>query len=276
MRLPAITIRVTLRHAVAVGHELLEQFGGAMRRITFALLLIAFGLSAANAADSDDVTVVGGLDFGFKKLRLDFDGTDGAFSPSFVTINPNLGLSYDSFYASLSYDTSISAESTSGTDPIFGAGTKTDYSRTDSTFTLGYRLNQWFSLFAGYTYGVSKANVSGAFLVSTVRDIEFKEVGPFAGAAFSMTFGNIGTLGLSVGYAKLNGELSRVDHPSRSVDFQVEGDTEGFSYGLAWSGPLTGSLGYRVGLKSTRYETQDLRNLTERYTSLFLGISNYF
>jgi hypothetical protein len=245
-----------------------------MRRITFALALVASSLGAANAAESD-MTVVGGIDFGFKKLRLDFDGADDTFAPSFVTINPNLGLSYESFYASLSYDKSITAESSSGLG-AGGGGTKSDYSRADSTLTLGYRLNRFFSLFGGYTYGVSKVNVFGAFVVLGVTDVEFKETGPFAGAAFNMAFANKNTLGLSVGYAKLDGELSRITHPASNRDFEANGDTEGFSYGLTWSGPLTGSLGYRVGLKSTRYETEDLNNLTESYNSFYLGIMNFF
>ena len=259
-----------------------------MRRITLALVLVASSFGAA-AADGE-MTVVGGFDFGFKKLRLDFDRADNAFTPSFVTINPNIGWSYDSFYASLSYDKSISAESTSGVDPTFGLGTKTDYSRADSTFTLGYRINPSFSLFAGYTHGVSKFNVTGTRLIVTdpntnppevelftnVTDIEFKETGPFAGAAFNVTFSNQSTLGLSIGYAKLDGELSRRSQPSAATDFEVNGDTEGFSYGLTLSGPMTGSLGYRLGLKSTRYETDDLNGLTESYSSIYLGVMNFF
>ena len=43
-----------------------------------------------------------------------------------------------------------------------------------------------------------------------------------------------------------------------------------------WSGPLTGSLSYRVGLKETRYEMKDPITIKERYTDLFAGILNYF
>lgn len=256
-----------------------------MRRTLFALLLFTTGLGSAHAADSD-VVIVGGMDLGFKQLELDFDTSDSAFSPSFVTVNPNLGFSYGSFYASLSYDKSISAESTSDEDNVLGiSGTKTDYARTDSTFTLGWRITESLSLFAGYLQGVSKINVTGARLVDPgpppifvvgVRDIEFKETGPFAGVGYGKNLGNLGTLAVSIGYADLDGELSVDSHPAGAGDFQVEGDTEGFSYGLTWSGILTGSLGYRVGFKATRYETKDLNNLTESYSSIYLGIMNYF
>jgi hypothetical protein len=253
-----------------------------MRRIVFILLLCASGPGVVHAAD--EAMIVGGIDFGFKSLRLDFDRADNAFTPSFVTINPNLGLSYGGFYASLSYDRSISAESISGVDAAFGLGTSTDYARTDSTFTLGYRINPSFSLFAGYTHGVSTFNVTGSRLLFTtppevvigVTDVEFKETGPFAGAAYNMSFANQHTLGLSVGYAMLDGELSRHSQPTGLGDFEVDGDTEGFSYGLTLSGPLTGSLGYRVAFKSTRYETQDLDGLTESYNSFYIGVMNFF
>ena len=102
------------------------------------------------------MTVVGGLDFGFKKLRLDTGSGAGVFNPSFVTINPNIVLGYSSFYASLSYDKSVSADPEIGQLAGSTIATVTDYSRTDSTFTLGYRLNQSFNLFAGYTEGANK------------------------------------------------------------------------------------------------------------------------
>src|SRR5712692_7609382 len=114
-----------------------------MRRLTLTLLLIAVGLGTAHGAESD-VTVVSGLDFGFKDMRLDFTSATNKFNPSFVTINPNIGLGYKSLYASLSYDKSIRADPDTGL--IGSTGFVTDYSRTDSTFTLGYRLNQSFSL----------------------------------------------------------------------------------------------------------------------------------
>ena len=246
-----------------------------MRRQILTLILIAAGLGTAQAAE-DNVTVVGGLDFGFKDMRLDFASADDVFNPSFVTINPSIVLGYKSFYAGLSYDKSISADPATGLEPASNSGFVTDYSRTDSTFTLGYRLNQSFSVFAGYTNGASKITVTTAGVALFVTDIEYTETGPFAGVAYGKTFGDKGTLGLSVGYAQLDGELKRTVHRNIGTNFDVKGDTTGLSYGVTWSGPLTGLLGYRVGLKATQYKTKDLDDLTERYRSFFLGIVNYF
>src|SRR5712692_9285647 len=237
-----------------------------MRRLQLTLMLIASSLGMAHAAESN-VTIVSGLDVGFKKLRLDTGSGAGAFNPSFVTVNPSIVLGYSSVYASLSYDKSVSA------DPEIGAATVTDYSRTDSTFTLGYRLNQSFSLFAGYAEGANKFNTTtfgGGLIV-----IDYTEKGPFAGVAYTKTFSDKGSLGMSIGYAKLDGDL-KVDIPPGTSFSRFKGDTTGLSYGLTWSGPLTGSLSYRVGLKAIRYEMKDPIKLTERYTNFFIGIMNYF
>lgn len=48
------------------------------------------------------------------------------------------------------------------------------------------------------------------------------------------------------------------------------------SYTLTWSGSLTGSLGYRVGAKAISYEMKQPSNVKEEYSSIFLGIVNYF
>ncbi|MFL6624666.1 MAG: hypothetical protein ACJ8NR_18905 [Sulfurifustis sp.] len=248
-----------------------------MRKTLLAAVLVA----AAGSANADDITVVGGFDFGFKKLHLDTGGGSNIFNPGFNTINPSVALGYKSFYAILSYDTSISAE-----PGISDAGSVSadvlDFSRTDSTVTLGYRINDSFNLFAGYTKVANHftetrlvTDFMGNFFF-TVTLIDYTEAGPFAGVAYTKRFADKGSLSLSLGYAKLDGTLKFEVHPSGSTD-EVTGDTTGLSYGLTWSGTLTGSLGYRVGIKGTQYKMKASdSDITERYTNLFIGITNYF
>jgi hypothetical protein len=244
-----------------------------MRRITIALALIAVGLGGASAAEGD-VTVVGGLDFGFKKLHLD-NGTNGnVFNPSFTTINPTVALGYKSFYSVLSYDRSIGSDAQTGEIGTTTA-TVTTYSRRDSSATLGYRLNGSFNVFLGYTDGVNEFRQSTAALVLVVTDVKYSEKGPFAGASYTAAFRDKGTLGLSIAYAKLDSEFKTVRHPD-SVTSDVTGDNKGLSYGLTWSGTMTGSLGYRLGVKETRYEMKEPGQIKERYTSFFIGMTNYF
>ncbi len=244
-----------------------------MRRAILGISLAM--IAAATQAAENNLTIVGGIDFGFKKLRLDIEGRNSGFEPSYITINPTLGLSYDAFYATASYDTAITTSS--AYDDAGGGATATtlDFSRTDTMFTFGYRLSPSFSLFAGHTRGVNKFTETAAVGTLFVTHTEFSEVGPFAGFAYNMPVGRRNNLSFSVGYAKLDAELNSVSRPTGGT-FRAEGDNTGLSYTLTLSGPLVGSLSYRAGVKLTRYETEEPMNVTERYTSIFLGIVNYF
>lgn len=247
-----------------------------MRRLLLGLILVVAGLGAARAAEGD-LTVVGGVDFGFKTLRLDIARARSSFSPSYVTINPTLGLGYNSFYASASYDKSLGIGP--GDDEVEGGAGPTastlDFSRVDTTYTLGYRLNPSFSVFVGHTRGVSQFTDTTFDATLIVTRTNYSETGPFAGVAYTKAFGDKGSLGLSVGYAKLDGELEVLVRPGAAT-FTAEGDVTGLSYGVTWSGSLTGSLGYRVGVKATRYKMEEPLHIIERYTNIYVGIVNYF
>jgi hypothetical protein len=128
-----------------------------MRHIILTAVLIAASCVTAAQAAEDSLTVIGGVDFGFKRLHLTVgpeqgqSGSGQTLSASYVTINPNVVFAYSAFYLSLSYDRSIHADPAAGEEN--GSGTQFDFSRTDRTITLGYRLNESFGLFAGYTKG---------------------------------------------------------------------------------------------------------------------------
>lgn len=243
-----------------------------MRRTILALTLVA-GLNTAWAAD--DLAVVGQVDFGFKSLDLDTGTTANVLSASYVSINPSVAFGYRSFYSSLSYERSLSADPSAGQNTAGTTATTTDFSRSDSTFTLGYRLNDAFSLFAGYTKGANHFTQTTAAVVLVVSEIDYTESGPFAGLAYTASFKDKGNLGLSVGYADLDGELRTHTRPTNTVT-DVTGDTTGLSYALTWSGPLSGSLGYRLGAKYTRYEMEEPSKIVERYRNFFFGLTNYF
>jgi hypothetical protein len=249
-----------------------------MRRVIQGVLLVLVSLNPAHSAESD-VTVVGGIDFGFKNLKLD-TGSGSILASDFITINPNVGLSYDSFYAITSLDKSISVQPGVDTGGN-GAATVLDFSRTELTFTLGYRISPAFSVFTGYTKGRNEfvetsTEFPGGTTVFTATEITFTQSGPFFGIAYSQAFSDKGTLAMSVGYAALDAELNFLRRPSGNTSGSTRGDSTGISYGVTWSGSLTGSLGYRVGAKSTRYEVEDEEAIVERYTAYFIGISNYF
>jgi hypothetical protein len=247
-----------------------------MRQSILALILVTAGLPTAHA-DESDLTVIGAVDFGFKRLKLDVNGARSSFSPSYVSVNPTIALGYKSFYASVTYDKALSAGT--GSDEVQGTtgpvASTLDFSRADSTLTLGYRLNPSWSVFAGLTNGTSTFTQTTFDTTITVTRTTYAEKGPFVGVAYTRAFGDKGSLGLSVAYARLDGELHTITRPG-SILFDATGNTSGLSYGVTWSGSLTGSLGYHVGVKATRYTMHDRIDITERYTNIFVGVSNYF
>jgi hypothetical protein len=247
-----------------------------MRQLILALILVTAGLAAAHA-DESDFLIIGGVDFGFKRLKLDVNGARSSFSPSYVSVNPTIVLSYKSFYAGVAYDKALSAGS--GSDDVQGptgpVASTLDFSRADSTLTAGYRLNPSLSVFVGFANGTSTFTQTTFDTTITVIRTTYAETGPFVGVAYTSAFGDKGSLGLSVAYARLNGELHTITRPG-SILFDANGNASGLSYGVTWSGSLTGSLGYHVGVKATRYTMHDPIGITERYTNIFVGVSNYF
>ncbi|MBI3899852.1 MAG: hypothetical protein HY308_16370 [Gammaproteobacteria bacterium] len=246
-----------------------------MRRLLLAFLLVAAGNGVVQA-DDGDVTVVGGVDVGFKDFSLEINRNLSSYSPSFVTINPTLVLGYKSFYTSLSYDKSITADTGSSTAQSGDRtlANTTEFARVDSTFTVGYRLSP-FNFFFGYTDGTSKFTETTFDSVFIVATTEYTETGPFGGMTYTKMFSDTGNLVLSIAYAQLEGNLEIFTRPSGSF-FRANGDSTGLSYGLTWTGPLTGSLGYRVGFKITEYEMTEPVGIIEKYTNFFIGIANYF
>lgn len=246
-----------------------------MRSTALILVLVATGLTTAHAAEHDAI-VVGGFDFGFKTMHLDPRNGGNVLDTSYVSVNPSVAWAYKSFYTALSYDRSVSADPSPGqTGTTTPTATLMDFSRTESTFTLGYRVNDAFNVFAGYTQGANHFTQTAAAVVLAVSAIDYSETGPFAGVALNMNFRDKGNLGLSVGYAKLDADLKIFTRPGGTAA-EVTGDSTGLSYTLTWSGTLTGSLGYRVGAKVTRYDMEDPGDVSERYASFFVGITNYF
>lgn len=246
-----------------------------MRRTALILILIATGVTTAHAAGNDGI-IVGGFDFGFKTMHLDPRNGGSVLDTSYVSVNPSVAWAYRSFYTTLSYDRSVSSDPSPGqTATATATATLMDFSRTESTFTLGYRVNDAFNLFVGYTKGANHFTQTAAAVVLAVSAIDYSETGPFAGVALNVNFRDKGNLGLSVGYAKLDADLKIFTRPS-DVGTEVTGDSTGLSYTLSWSGTLTGSLGYRVGAKVTHYNMEDPGDVSERYAGFFVGITNYF
>jgi len=259
-----------------------------MTRYSRLAVALAFaGVGSAHAA-GDDTLVVGSLDFAFKSLELT-PGRDATLSTPMISINPGLAVAYGAAYVSVGYDTTIYSEGRTHLQGDAALPATITMFRSDIVATLGYRFLDSFSLFAGWLHGETGAHTNGFRMQGGtpsffVQDVSYVEQGPFAGMSFSHAFGNKGSIAASVAYAKLNGELSitsRYATATPATQSQVDdADVKGLSYSLIWTGTLTGSLGYRVGAKYTRYNGDNIADteggISEKYTSYFVGFSNYF
>jgi len=271
-----------------------------MRTLSVATVA-TLALFAQTASAESDLLVVGSLDFSYKELTLT-PGQNAPFTTTLTNINPAATMAYKGFYASLGYDRSLGSQSTTNIDNN-GLATSIQMSRSDFVVTLGYRAFDFLNIFAGWLHGDTGAHTEGLrkerpggadLLVYSIQDISYIEQGPFAGVSLSYGFANKGSLAFSIAYAALQGDLT-IAHEYKDLatgpdtgkysEYNVsKADVQGLSYSLIWTGTLTGSMNYRVGAKFTSYRGDSIESqggstdegIKEKYTTYFIGLSNFF
>lgn len=264
-----------------------------MSRAIFVPALVAAALMAgtANAADGKWL-VVGSADLAFKNLSL---GVGQNQSADLTTLKPNVTLAHGRFYSNLAYEATVAPGISSGIDS--GAPMILNMSRADLLLTFGYRVTDSLNLFAGWLDGNIQAIQSGEKMfvltdsggysynayVNDVKNIDYARKGPFAGLAYSIAFGNKGVLNLSAAYAAMHGTLDMTEVNAIDgviVNPQASFQTQGFSYGMTWSGTIASSISYRVGINQTEYKSGAFSGtptgVKERYSSFIIGVTNYF
>lgn len=290
-----------------------------MKRVGAALLAAGGVFLAATAlADESQLTVAPSIDMAFKKSDFWFGaaGTSGnqLIKPTFTTLTPAIAMSYGRFYGVANYEVTVNDWNS---DKLSGIGstwtvTQDSFERNEASVTLGMRVfsgNKYLgpaNIFVGYLKGESvwhnneqSGNTSG-FSYYNNRYI-FSEDGFYLGASYTHPFGEKGSLSFSAAYGKLNGNLAYLSQSYNSVAAAAYGDdwdylsnAVGYSLGVVWTGPITGNLHYRVGMKHISYDydiTEMRNNLTgtaiavpawfdlkihEYIYSFFFGVTNYF
>ena len=179
-------------------------------------------------------------------------------------------------------------------------------SRKDLDLTLGYRVTKNWSLFAGFKYGKTDMSFVPRDFDEEIDEEEkedheadtveltnesYSQKGPFIGASYSWQFEKAGSLSVSLAYASLNAtnnfsantdeeeeELAEFD----DLTGQVKGETNGFSYGLSWTMPLSSNLLFQTRFKINDYQ-QDIvvdgerfENIDETFTTLHVGLAYVF
>lgn len=277
-----------------------------MKSLTVPVLVLMVLFSGVARAEDSRITVAPAIDFAFKRSLFKLNGATGYFvEPSYTTFVPSLAISAGKFYAVVSYDTPMAPWEETSLNLANDTLMQTSFTRSESVITVGYRLPWSLNVFGGYLHGESTQTetwyIADAVLGHVVwpTTYSFDERGIFLGINWSRSFGDRGTLSVSVASGIMDGTFTVKDYngttdPTLFVasDSVYKSHSPGFSLNVGWTGTITGNMVYRTGLKYTKYvfDTDTLTvsdgtgttsgpsdtSLTEEVFSLSFGIANYF
>ena len=172
------------------------------------------------------------------------------------------GLAYGDFSVAANYSGSIADADVSEEDYTG------DASREDFDITVSYRINEYFSVFAGYKDGETDLDLKTRDEDEPMSGDEYyRQDGPFIGFNAGYRFTDMGRLDFSVAYADLDADnrfFSDGDGPDEGeppefddIDGKAGGDSDGYSVNLSWSMPMRDNLLFRSRLRYNVYE-QDI------------------
>lgn len=253
--------------------------------ITIAVIITS---SLVNAAEDSGLTVVPGIDFGFKQsgnyVTANGSPLPYTVSPNYLTLISSIAIAYGKVYVSMSYDTPLTESHTvfnvpdAKPDPMYSDRA---YNRNETTLTLGYRLLPALSVFTGYLKGESKIRQVDYKYVSGVwkpepKEIAFDGAGYFAGLSTNYSFDSKGTIALSAAYASMEGTQTTLDGLQNPMILKSQ-SASGYSTSLSWSGPMSESVFYQLGFRYAKY-TYNFTNLTieEPVRGFTFGVRKYF
>lgn len=183
----------------------------------------------------------------------------------------------DFYYQSTFDDNNSDTEQQTNTNGMFinnflgGVNAK----HTDWALSMGYIINDQWSVFAGYKSGNTewsqskqqtllspKIDLIGVYYVN----FKFEQDGPFIGTSYSFLLGS-GALNFKAAYAYLSGDYysnySEVEYPplsgsgdrrDESDQINLDGNSNAFSVGVSWIQPLSENMGYSIGANYHRYK----------------------
>lgn len=253
------------------------------------LLSMMFSQFVATKTFVEDIRVITGVSLGYSDFsfpeKLDHD-------ISFPSINIPIAVTSKGWQLSANFQTTLQDADISEEEDLGSA------SRDDLDFTLGYQLSRNWTLFAGYKYG--KTEMQFTPRDSDEEDDEpevlnesYRQQGPFVGFNYSWRFEKAGSLSLSLAYAKLNAtnifaaNTDEEEDEEEQIEFdditgRVTGNTEGFSYGINWTMPISSNLLFQTRFKINDYQQditlddQKFRDIDVDFTSLHVGVAYVF
>ena len=251
------------------------------------IFLMSVSLTTHGQSFMDDVRIVTGASFGYTDYdfpaKLDHDLGFPSGGLTLAATRNRWQLSLNGTWSL--QDADVSEEEDVG-----------DASRQDIDLTLGYQINSNWSAFAGYKSGETKIDYisredEDEGIINPLSE-SYEQEGPYVGGAYSWQFENAGRLTVSLAYAFLDATNefranTDDDEPGEDPEFddltgRVTGDTNGFSYGLTWTMPLSGNLLFQSRFKYNDYqqditfEGTEFNNIDESYLSLMVGLAYVF
>lgn len=224
-----------------------------MKKSIIAALVLGVSVSSSALAESK-FGFIPSVSYGLRTLSFDntLGNQQGKFEDTFANLNLGAALTYDKFYAAISYDTSFLTNPVQSTvdqtDPI------TDIGRTDLSITGGYGYyssgNHSLSAFAGYKHGETELEPEGSSYSDGYK-LTYEEDGFFIGHSYSYYFESYGSLSLSVAYAWMDGSFS--DNDASASQYKYDGDTAGFSLNAKWTGFIADKFYYSLSIVNHLY-----------------------
>lgn len=226
------------------------------------LLGLAIAASLAAGVAQADTLIRPRVTLGYDSYEIKTNYySSGAATSEYMSAGLGLTFAFgEGWYADAAYKTSMDATH-DGDVPTYTT-TEQDLTRTDTTLTIGKRLNESFSIFGGYKAGKSTlAAPPGAFTWSEDR---FEASGPFIGGAAFFKLGSSIGMNVSAAYASMSGNWSDDN------GFSADASTDGFSFGVGMNIPVTDKSGVAVNLSSQEYTYtgSSISDFKESVTSL--------
>jgi len=264
--------------------------------VTFICLVLSSPIAMANTS-LEDVRLVTGVSLGYSNFSFP-EKLDQEIS--FPSINVPIVIAVNKWQLSANLQTTLSDATISEEEDVGMA------SRDDLDLTLGYSLSSRWTIFAGYKYGNTAIQFTPRDADEEEEDEEdsedqtpssskesYKQKGPFVGVSYSYQFERAGNLSFTVAYADLDAtndftaNTDEEEFDEDEIEFdditgRVVGDTQGFSYSLSWSMPLSSNLLFQTRFKVNDYKQDIVFNnvkfsdIDERFTSLHVGLAYVF
>lgn len=251
-------------------------------------LLVSPSLAFADTA-LGDVRLVTGLHLGYSNFAF-AEKLDQEIS--FPSVSVPVTLALNNWQLSANLQTTLSDAKISEEEDVGEA------SRDDLDITLGYRLSSNWTVFGGYKYGntdieFTPRDADDEDEPLAITNESYEQKGPFLGVSYSWQFERAGNLSFTLAYAKLDAtndfsaNTDEEEEDDEAIEFdditgRVNGNTQGFSYSLAWTMPVATNLVFQTRFKVNDYK-QDIvfngvqfNNIDERFTSLHIGLAYIF